>query len=157
MLTPAEWVALIGAIAGAFVAVVKAASDAAKTRAEVAAMRADMEAARVLDAERRNTNDRMLRETHHQVTPNHGGSIIDATGRLEVAVEALTTGLDRLEAHQRDTAADVRGIRRDIGRINDDHREHERAAEAEHRRLHGRIARLYDRLPAPEQPPHNVD
>ena len=165
MLTPDEWVALLGAVAvmvgalaAAIVSVVKAGAEAARTRAEVARMRADMEQARVLDAQRREKNDRMLAETHHQVTPNNGGSILDATARLEGAVAVLKTGLERVESHQRDAAADVRGIRRDIGRVSDDHREHARNADAEHRRLNDRIDGIVERMPNPPHPaPHNVD
>lgn len=165
MLTPDEWVALLGAVAvllgalaAAIVSIVKAGAEAAKTRAEVAAMRAELETGRRADAERRALNDKILAETHHQVTPNNGGSIIDATGRLEVAVEALHKGLERVESTHRNTAADVRGMRRDIGRIYDDNREHARDADTEHRRLQERIDAVADRLPPlPAPPPHNVD
>ena len=154
----AEWVALVGAISAAVVGLIKATAEASKTRAEVAAMRAELETGRRADAERRAANDKMLAETHHQVTPNNGGSIIDATGRLEVAVETLQKGLERVESTHRDTAADVRGMRRDIGRIHDDNREHARDADAEHRRLQERIDAVADRLPPlPAPPPRNVD
>lgn len=152
-MTPAEWSLIIGAIsaavggvAAAIVAIVKASADAAKVRAEVEAMRADMARARTLDAQRRTENDQLLRETHHQVTPNNGGSIIDATGRLESTMATLTAGLERVENAHRDTAADVRGIRRDIGRINDDNREHSRHADREHERIHERIDGLIARV-----------
>ena len=161
-MTPEQWVAIIGAVtafvaalAAAFAAVVKASAESARTRAELAAMRDDLERARVLDAERRQKNDRMLAETHHQVTPNNGGSIIDATGRLEAAVEVLQIGLERVEHAHRDTAADVRGIRRDIGRVYDDARAHEQAAAREHERINARIDDVLTRRP--DAAPHNVD
>ena len=161
-MTPEQWVAIIGAVtafvaalAAAFAAVVKASAESARTRAELAAMRDDMERARVFDAERRQRNDQMLAETHHQVTPNNGGSIIDATGRLEAAVEVLQIGLERVEHAHRDTAADVRGIRRDIGRIHDDARAHEHAAAREHERINARIDDVLTRWS--DAAPHNVD
>ena len=145
-LTPAEWVALIGAVAAAFAIVVKAASDAERTRAEVAAMRADLNRDRQQDAERRNANDQLLRETHHQVTPNGGGSIKDSTTRLEAAVGELRgmqadqlQRLDRLEESQRVASSDVRGIRRDIGRLADSDIERSARAENEHGRIWDRL------------------
>ena len=42
MLSITEWVALIGGLSAAVVALVKVASDAAKTRAEIALIRADL-------------------------------------------------------------------------------------------------------------------
>ena len=162
MLTPDEWVALLGAVAvllgalaAAIVSIVKAGAEAAKTRAEVAAMRAELETGRRADAERRAANDKMLAETHYQVTPNNGGSIIDATGRLEAAVEVLQIGLERVEHAHRDTAADVRGIRRDIGRIHDDTRAHEHAASREHERINARIDDVLTRRTPGA--PHNID
>ena len=66
MLTPDEWVALLGAVAvllgalaAAIVSIVKAGAEAAKTRAEVAAMRAELEHARDADAELRRLQERI--------------------------------------------------------------------------------------------------
>ncbi|MDO5678670.1 MAG: hypothetical protein Q4G35_14330 [Propionibacteriaceae bacterium] len=153
MLTPDEWVALIGAItlligavAAAIVSLVRAGAEAAKTRAEVAAMRKDIEMSRAEDAPRRESNDRLIRETHHQVIPNSGGSIIDATNRLEKAVDAIReaqslthTRLEQVEQAQQDAAKDVRGMRRDVGRLADADHALTARADREHERLHQRI------------------
>ncbi|HRL50726.1 MAG TPA: hypothetical protein PLA49_15300 [Propioniciclava sp.] len=127
MLSITEWVALIGGLSAAVVALVKVASDAAKTRAEIALIRADL-----------TRNDHLIAETHHQVTPNNGGSLLDSSKRNEAALTAL--------------AADVRGMRRDIGRLADadqqlieaDQRDRD-AAEHAHALINQRLDRLEDR------------
>ena len=140
MLSVAEWVALLGAITAALTAVIKSVSEVAKTRAEVAGMRADIESARLADATQYDERDRLLRETHHELTPNGGGSLKDSTTRLESAVVQLHAGQGELGRRMEAQAADLRGIRRDVGR---------QADAAAH--LAGRVEMIGDRLTAHER------
>ena len=141
MLSITEWVALIGGLSAAVVALVKVASDAAKTRAEIALIRADL-----------TRNDQLIAETHHQVTPNNGGSLLDSSKRNEDALAALTASVGRLDDSLRHTAADVRGLRRDVGRLADadqqlieaDQRDRE-AGDRAHVLIHQRLDRLETR------------
>lgn len=152
MLSLPEWVTLVGMITGAIVALVKASSDAAKTRAEIAQIRAGL-----------TRNDHLIAETHHQVTPNNGGSLLDSSVRNEAALESLAAAVEKNEAtlerlggsladtvtDLRTTAADLRGLRRDVGRLADadqqlieaDQRDRE-AADHAHTFIHQRIDRL---------------
>lgn len=148
--------ALISGLTASWVSVVRANAESAKTRAEVAAMRDEMAKDRKI-AER---SAQMILETHHQTHPNNGSSIADSTARTEVAVGELKViverqgqrldeqaeQLDRLDKNVRDTAADIRGSRRDIGRLADanvtlhatDLRDRESAEQA-HAFIHQRI------------------
>ena len=119
-----EWVALVGAVAAAVVGLIKATAEASKTRAEVAAMRAEL--AKGQKAAR--DTAQLVAESHHQLTPNGGGSIKDATTRLE-------SGLAEVRG-------DVRGIRRDVGRLADADAHIAERKEREHDAIHRRLARL---------------
>ena len=119
-----EWVALVGAVAAAVVGLIKATAEASKTRAEVAAMRAEL--AKGQKAAR--DTAQLVTESHHQLTPNGGGSIKDATTRLE-------SGLAEVRG-------DVRGIRRDVGRLADADAHIAERKEREHDAIHRRLARL---------------
>ncbi len=137
-LPPDQWglyAAAIATLAGAIVALLKGSAEAAKTRAEVASMRADM----ARSAQR-------TTEILHQVTPNDGGSLMDSSTRAEEALTTLTADIRRLDGNMRDIAADIRGARRDIGRLADadqllaatDLRDRE-AADHVHALIHQRI------------------
>ena len=119
-----EWVALIGAVSAAVVGLIKATAEASRTRAEVAAMRAEL--ARGQKAAR--DTAQLIAESHHQLTPNGGGSIKDATTRLE-------SGLAEVRG-------DIRGIRRDVGRLADADAHIAERKEREHDAIHRRLERL---------------
>ncbi len=119
-----EWVALVGAVAAAVVALIKATAEASKTRAEVAAMRAEL--AKGQKAAR--DTAQLVAESHHQLTPNGGGSIKDATTRLEAGLAEVR--------------GDVRGIRRDVGRLADADAHIAERKELEHDAIHRRLERL---------------
>ena len=120
----AEWVALVGAISAAVVGLIKATAEASKTRAEVAAMRAEL--AKGQKAAR--DTAQLVAESHHQLTPNGGGSIKDATTRLEAGLAELRS--------------DIRGIRRDVGRLTDADAHIAERKEREHDAIHRRLERL---------------
>ncbi len=123
-MTPTEWVALIGAVAAAFAIIVKAASDAERTRAEVAAMRAELTKGQKAARD----TAQLVAESHHQLTPNGGGSIKDAATRLEAGLAEVR--------------GDVRGIRRDVGRLADADAHLAERKELEHDAIHRRLERL---------------
>lgn len=134
--------AAIGAIVAAVVSLVRAGAEAAKTRAEVAAMRAEL----AKDRENASVTAALVVESHHQLTPNNGGSVMDATSRLEATMAELQRGQDdlrqglaRVEDAHSATAADVRGMRRDLGRLADADQHLSKRGDQEHDRLHGRI------------------
>lgn len=114
-LTAPEWAALISAVGVAGAALIKALAESAKTRAEVAGLRADL----ARDRKAAEASARMIAETHHQVTPNNGGSLMDSSTRSEAALGALSASVETLDENLRNTAADVRGLRRDVGRLAD--------------------------------------
>lgn len=161
MLTPDEWVALIGAFTLLIGGVSAAIVSVVRAGAEVAAMRADLAAAAEKNKERADNQDRLLKEAHHELTPNSGGSLKDATTRLEAAVAELRAGQsrmaasnDRLEAAQNATAKDIRGLRRDVGRLADSDFQLTIRADKEHERIHQRIDDIAIRLPDPLADPH---
>ncbi len=123
-MTPTEWVALIGAVAAAFAIIVKAASDAERTRAEVAAMRAELTKGQKAARD----TAQLVAESHHQLTPNGGGSIKDAATRLEAGLAEVR--------------GDVRGIRRDVGRLSDADAHIAKREELEHDAICRRLERL---------------
>lgn len=120
----AEWVALIGAVSAAVIGLIKATAEASKTRAEVAAMRAEL--AKGQRAARGTAQ--LIAESHHQLTPNGGGSIKDATTRLEAGLAEVR--------------ADIRGIRRDVGRLADADAHIAERKEREHDEINRRLERL---------------
>lgn len=119
-----EWIALVGAVAAAVVGLIKATAEASKTRAEVAAMRAEL--ARGQEAAQNTAQ--LVAESHHQLTPNGGGSIKDAATRLEAGLAEVR--------------GDIRGIRRDVGRLADADAHIAERKEREHDAIHRRLERL---------------
>ena len=153
----AEWVALVGAISAAVIGLIKATAEASKTRAEVVAMRAEL----AKGQEAAQNTAQLVAESHHQLTPNGGGSIKDATTRLEAAVAELRDGqsrmaasTDRLEAAQDAASKDIRGLRRDVGRLADSDFQLTVRADKVHERIHQRIDDIAVRLPDPLADPH---
>ncbi|MFT3877127.1 MAG: hypothetical protein QM708_12000 [Propioniciclava sp.] len=152
MLTPELIIAAataLTALTGALGALVKQAAESAKIRAESEKTRAEIEAVRA-DLQQ---SALIITATHHQVVPNGGGSLMDSSARTEVKLDEVLAALadqrdhlGRLDESARNTAADVRGLRRDVGRLADadqqlaaaDHAAREAAAKA-HDALNRRI------------------
>ncbi len=135
-MTAGEWAALLGGIALLVTALGGALVGIVKTLGELRVMR------------------QQIAEVHHESTPNSGASMHDAVvlkiaprldqvadrieeiaARQEVLEQAAA---DRRVDHDRrlnGMESDVRGIRRDVGRLADDNRTDRDRAEAVHRDL----------------------
>lgn len=154
-----EWVAVIGTITAAVVSLIKVwyeadkgRAEAARVRAEVAGMREDL----TRDREGAKRTAALVAETHHQVTPNGGGSLMDASTRTELVLTDVLDGLatllarvDRLDEATRGQSADVRGMRRDIGRLADSDQHILARKERDHDHINARIDELAERLGRP--------
>ena len=130
---PADWppiiqaigaalVLIIGAIASAIVLVIKSHAD---TRRQIASVAADAAAVRVTTT-----------------TTNSGSHLLDkidelgnSNARIETEQKRQAAELARLADQHDATASDLRGIRRDIGRLHDTDREDRERAAAAHKDL----------------------
>lgn len=124
-MTPGELTALIAAIGGLITVVVGSWLSIRKQSAELAALRAQVGTVQ-LAATAAAADAKAVRVT---TTENNSGS------HLLDKIEALGEAMGRVEAQQESTAADVRGLRRDVGRLHDIDREDRERAEAAHRDL----------------------
>lgn len=122
-MSPGEVVALLGAIGGLITVLVGAWLSIRKQSAELAAMRAQLGTVQ-LTATSAAADAKAVRVT--TTTTNSGSHLLDK-------IEALGEAMVRIEEQQAATAADVRGIRRDIGRLQDIDREDRARAEAAHK------------------------
>ena len=107
--TAAEWAIILGAL-GAFVGSIVA---SLKVLAEVSEIRA-----RVHEAEQ--TRDQTLaaaQATAAQLTNNGGASVRDAIDRIEQTQATLRTEIASVRDAVGDVKADVRGVKRDVGRL----------------------------------------
>lgn len=154
-MTPSEVVAVISAIGvalGGLVTAVsvlagikwgreKAKAEALLTREQVGKARAEREQAETsatLEAIAGKIDNRLdalessLAEVHHEVTPNHGGSIKDAVKRIEDGQAAVRAALD---AHGQVLAAHGQVLDQITNRQDRDMRDIRETASAEHERL----------------------
>lgn len=108
----------------------KAKAEAAHTRAETL---------QILDGLQRDAA-----HTREQVTNSHASNLRDDVDDIARVLATVAEQLRRLDASARNTAADVRGLRRDVGRLSDvDIRDRE-AADRAHVLIHRRIDDLTD-------------
>lgn len=161
-MTPSEVVAVISAIGvalGGLVTAVsvlagikwgreKAKAEALLTREQVGKARAEREQAETsatLESiagkidQRLDTLEASLSEVHHEVTPNHGGSIKDAVRRIEDGQAAVRAALD---AHGQVLAAHGQVLDRITDRQDRDMQDIRETASAEHERLRNIITSL---------------
>ena len=96
-------VAAMSAVVGMWWGYQKAKAEAMLAREQVGKARAEREQAETSAAleaiagkidERLDTLEASLSEVHHEVIPNHGGSIKDAVSRIEASQEGLKATLD---------------------------------------------------------------
>lgn len=107
---------LIAAVAGQWMAIRKQSADLAAMRSQLGTVQITATSA-AADA-------KAVRVT--TTTTNSGTHLLDK-------VNALGEAMERIEEQQGATASDVRGIRRDIGRLYDADREDRERAEAAHK------------------------
>lgn len=154
-MTPSEVVAVIsatGVALGGLVTAVsvlagikwgreKAKAETLLTREQVGKARAEREQAETsatLEAIAGKIDDRLgalessLAEVHHEVTPNHGGSIKDAVKRIEDGQAAVRAALD---AHGQVLAAHGQVLNQITDRQDRDMQDIRETASAEHERL----------------------
>lgn len=122
-MTPGEIVALITAIGGLITVAAGSWLSIRKQAAELSAMRAQIGTVQITATEAA-ADAKAVRVT---TTENNTGS------HLLDKIDNLGEAMVRVEEHQAATAADIRGIRRDIGRLQDIDREDRERAEAAHR------------------------
>lgn len=122
-MSPGELTALITAISGLIAVVTGQWLAIRKQSAELAAMRAQLGTVQ-LTATAAAADAKAVRVT--TTTTNTGSHLLDK-------IEAIGESLERVEEQQASTASDVRGIRRDIGRLQDIDREDRERAEVAHR------------------------
>lgn len=140
-------VAALSVLAGMWWGYQKAKAEALIAREQVAKARAEREKAETsaaLDAiagkidERLDTLESSLDEIHHEVTPNHGGSLKDAVSRIESNQEGFKSTLDAhgqvLAAHgqvlDRITERQDRDLKDLSDRIDQAWKDHESLREA---------------------------
>lgn len=140
-------VASASVLAGMWWGYQKAKAEALLTREQVAKAKAEREQAETSAAleaiagkidERLDTLEASLTEVHHEVRPNHGGSIKDTVSRIEANQEGLKTTLDAhgqvLAAHgqvlDRITERQDRDLKDLSARIDQAWVDHERLREA---------------------------
>ncbi len=122
-MSPGELAALITAISGLIAVVAGQWLAIRKQSADLAAMRSQLGTVQ-LTATSAAADAKAVRVT--TTTTNSGTHLLDK-------VNALGEAMERIEEQQSATASDVRGIRRDIGRLQDIDREDRERAEAAHR------------------------
>ena len=136
--TAAEWAIILGAL-GAFVGSIVA---SLKVLAEVAEIRA-----RVHEAEK--TRDQTLaaaQATAAQLTNDGGASVRDAIDRIEQTQATLRAEVAGVRDAVGDVKADVRGVKRDVGRLADQDTTDRTEASKAHERIDARIDWLRDTL-----------
>lgn len=122
-MSPGELTALITAISGLIAVVAGQWLAIRKQSAELKAMRSELGTVQ-LTATSAAADAKAVRVT--TTTTNSGSHLIDK-------IEALGEAMGRVEEQQAAAGADIRGIRRDIGRLQDIDREDRERAEAAHR------------------------
>lgn len=122
-MSPGEVVALITAIGGLITVVAGSWLSIRKQSAELAAMRAQLGTVQ-LTATAAAADAKAVRVT--TTTTNSGTHLLDK-------VNALGEAMERVEEQQAAQGSDIRGIRRDIGRLHDADREDRERAEAAHK------------------------
>ena len=136
--TAAEWAIILGAL-GAFVGSIVA---SLKVLAEVAEIRA-----RVHEAEQ--TRDQTLaaaQATAAQLTNNGGASVRDAIDRIEQTQATLRAEVAGVRDAVGDVKSDVRGVKRDVGRLATQDITDRTDSNNAHERLDARIDWLRDTL-----------
>lgn len=122
-MSPGEVAALITAIGGVIGVVTGAWLAFRKQSADMAAMRAQIGTVQ-LTATAAAADAKAVRVT--TTTTNSGTHLLDK-------VNALGEAMERVEEQQAAQGSDIRGIRRDIGRLHDADREDRERAEAAHK------------------------
>ena len=134
--TAAEWAIILGAL-GAFVGSIVA---SLKVLAEVAEIRA-----RVHEAEKaRGQTLAAAQATAAQLTNN--GGVRDAIDRIEQTQATLRAEVAGVRDAVGDVKADVRGVKRDVGRLADQDTTDRTEASKAHERIDARIDWLRDTL-----------
>lgn len=151
--TAAEWAIMLGAL-GAFVGSIVA---SLKVLAEVSEIRS-----RVHEAEQ--TRDQTLeaaQATAAQLTNNGGASVRDAIDRIEQTQATLRAEVAGVRDAVGDVKSDVRGVKRDVGRLADQDITDRTDSNKAHERLDARIDWLRDtilgRRRAMLEPEHDPD
>ena len=134
--TAAEWAIILGAL-GAFVGSIVA---SLKVLAEITEIRA-----RVHESDRkRDETLKVAQATAAQLTNNGGASVRDAIDRIEQNQATLRAEVAGVRDAIGDVKADVRGVKRDVGRLADQDTTDRTESNEAHKRLDSRIDWLRD-------------
>ena len=126
--TAAEWALMIGAVAG----FITTAVGVLKTLAEVADIRAKVDRAESVRASTLTAAE----QARDELRPNGGSTVKDAVNRIE---RHLEEGLSAVRDDIGLVREDVRGAKRDIGRLADADQADRDAASKAHDQIHRRI------------------